>query len=75
MTATESIQAVAAARGLTADEVAREIQAAIDEAWISQEGRELRERLFPDGKPDPEQFLATISRELQSRAGEGYRRP
>lgn len=39
----------------------REIQKAINAAWANPAGAALREKLFPDGKPTPEQFVQRVS--------------
>jgi len=37
------------------------IQQAIDAAWNSPDGAELREKLFPEGKPSPELFVQRMA--------------
>lgn len=39
----------------------RDMQQAIDVAWASPEGRELRERLFPEGKPTVDLFVLRMA--------------
>lgn len=55
--------------GQTPEEVRREIQACIDEAWNTDDlaAMKLQRELFPDGKPTPEQFIATVAKHLKSR--------
>ncbi len=43
----------------------REIKKAIDEAWNNREGKELRDKLFPNGKPEPEEFVRGISQAIK----------
>ena len=45
----------------------RAMQAAIDAAWASPDGSELRERLFPEGKPSPELFVERVAIYAQAR--------
>ncbi len=49
--------------GTTPKEVYREIQAAIDEAWDTDDLAVMKQQreLFPNGKPTPEQFLLTLA--------------
>ena len=42
------------------------IQAAIDTAWANPDGRMLQARLFPKGKPSPEEFVIVIAHYLRS---------
>ena len=55
--------------GNTPEEVRREIQACIDEAWNTDDlaAMNLQRELFPDGKPTPEQFISTVAKHLKSR--------
>ncbi len=39
----------------------REVQNIIDTTWENPQGKELRDRLFPDGKPEPEEFIKTVA--------------
>ncbi len=41
------------------------MQEAIDYAWENPEGAELRAQLFPDGKPEPEEFIKTIAEHVK----------
>lgn len=43
------------------DDVAAEIQIAIDKTWAGLEGAELRSMLFPEGKPAPEIFIRRMA--------------
>lgn len=47
------------------ENVHQEIQAMIDEAWSNPEGREMQQKLFPEGKPTPELFLQRVVSELK----------
>lgn len=53
------IEVLANREGVPAEEVAREIQEAIDQAWASNDPmvKARQAILFPGGKPDPETFL------------------
>ena len=55
--------------GETPEEVRREIQAAIDAAWDTDDlaAMKLQRELFPDGKPTPEQFITTVAKHLKNR--------
>lgn len=56
-------QAIAKQYGTTPEEVRREIQASIDEAWSTADLAVMKRQreLFPDGKPTPEQFILTLA--------------
>lgn len=41
------------------------IREAIDTAWNNPEGKELREELFPEGKPEPDLFVQRLTRYAQ----------
>lgn len=53
--------------GEAPEDVRREIQAAIDAAWDTDElaAMKLQRELFPDGKPTPELFIATVARYMK----------
>lgn len=55
--------------GETPEDVRREIQACIDEAWDADDlaAMVLQRELFPDGKPTPEQFIATVARHIKEK--------
>lgn len=55
--------------GQSPEEVRREIQACIDEAWDTEDpaAMKLQRELFPDGKPTPEQFISTVAKHLKNR--------
>lgn len=55
--------------GETPEDVRREIQAAIDAAWNTEDpdAMTLQRELFPDGKPTPEQFIATVARYMKEK--------
>ncbi len=55
------IAKVAEQNGTSPELVRREIQAAIDAAWDNPAGRAMQQRLFPAGKPEPEEFIRTIT--------------
>jgi len=50
----------------TPEEVRREIQASIDEAWETDDPVAIvyQTLLFPNGKPTPEEFLLTLGRRI-----------
>ena len=55
--------------GEAPEDVRREIQAAIDAAWDTEDPAAitLQRELFPYGKPTPEQFIATVAKHLKNR--------
>lgn len=60
------IRQIADQRGLTTDEVRREMQLVLDEAWTTADpaAQQRQRELFPAGKPDLEQFIVTLAGEL-----------
>ena len=42
------------------------MQEAIDAAWNDPEGKEFRDQLFPDGKPEFEEFLRKIAERVRN---------
>lgn len=54
--------------GQTPEQVRRDMQEAIDAAWNTDDlaAMKLQRELFPDGKPTPEQFIATVAKHLKS---------
>lgn len=62
-----AIQGTADRFGQSPEEVRREIQAAIDAAWGTDDlaAMKLQRELFPDGKPTPEQFISTVAKHLK----------
>lgn len=64
-----AIQGTADRFGQSPEDVRREIQAAIDAAWDTEDpdAMKLQEDLFPDGKPTPEQFISTVAKHLKNR--------
>lgn len=69
--AKSTIRQVAAMQGLSVDEVRRDMQLALDEAWATADpaAQQRQRELFPDGKPSLEQFIATLAGELRSSEG------
>ena len=59
MDAKSAIKEIAKQDGIT-EEVRREIQNAIDQAWKTK--TVLQAVLFPEGKPDPETFLERVAK-------------
>lgn len=61
----DALGRVAVRAGKTREEVCADIQAAIDAAWVSEniEAKELQTRLFPNGKPSPEEFITVLANE------------
>ena len=59
MDAKSAIKKVAKQDNVSEEEVRREIQNAIDQAWETK--TVLQAVLFPDGKPDPETFLERLA--------------
>ena len=45
-----------------------EMKKVIDITWNNPEGKELRDKLFPNGKPEPEEFIRVISRIVKERS-------
>jgi hypothetical protein len=60
MDAKSAIKEIAKQDGITEEEVRREIQNAIDQAWKTK--AVLQAVLFPEGKPDPETFLERVAK-------------
>lgn len=60
MDAKSAIKTIAKQDGVTEEEVRREIQNAIDQAWKTK--TVLQAVLFPEGKPDPETFLERVAK-------------
>ena len=60
MDAKSAIKEIAKQDGITEEEVRREIQNAIDQAWKTK--TVLQAVLFPEGKPDPETFLERVAK-------------
>lgn len=56
--------------GGSTENIRREIQAAIDAAWNTddQAARDHQRALFPVGKPTPEQFISTTAKHLKRRS-------
>ena len=59
MDAKSAIKKVAKQDNVSEEEVRREIQNAIDQAWEAK--TVLQAVLFPEGKPDPETFLERLA--------------
>lgn len=61
----DALDSVAIGVGKTREQVCADIQAAIDAAWESEsvEAKGLQKRLFPNGKPTPEEFIAVMANE------------
>jgi hypothetical protein len=59
MDAKSAIKKIAKQDNVSEEEVRREIQNAIDQAWETK--TVLQAVLFPDGKPDPETFLERLA--------------
>lgn len=62
MRAKASLRAVAAQEGKSVAQVKQDIQEAIDAAWADPRGRAAQEKLFPKGKPTPEEMIDTIAK-------------
>lgn len=60
---------VASHYGITPEEARSEIIKTIDHAWLSNDPqiKKYQQRLFPTGKPTPEQFIQVLSTLLKSR--------
>lgn len=63
-----AIKATAKHYGVSVEEVRREIQASIDEAWRtnSLSAMKLQREMFPDGKPIPEEFIVITQLYLET---------
>ena len=63
-----AIRKIARQNRTSAEDVRREIQAAIDAAWStdSPDTAAFQANLFPEGKPTPEVFIERISRYTQT---------
>lgn len=55
----------AAREGLSVRQVKQNIQEAIDAAWANPAGREAQQRLFPDGKPTPEEMVIRLGKRVK----------
>ena len=55
---------VAAHYNISTEEARAEIQFAIDLAWLNPDGRREQLRLFPEGKPTPEEFVRRMAAEV-----------
>lgn len=64
--ARRAIRRTARLAGVTPAQCRRDMAAAIEAAWASQDpdARETQIQRFPAGKPTVEQFILTLSREL-----------
>lgn len=51
--------------GANSKEVKTDMQDAIGAAWNDPAGREAQLRLFPEGKPSPEQFIKRVAECIQ----------
>ena len=58
-----TLERVALRARKTPEQVYADIQAAIDAAWESEniKTKELQTRLFPNGKPKPEEFITVLA--------------
>lgn len=56
------LRATAARKGVSVETVKKKIQEAIDAAWANPAGREAQQRLFPDGKPTPEEMVIRLGK-------------
>ena len=61
----EIIRRVAKSRGKTAEEVRREMKSAIEAAYAAVKGSPAWKD-FPDGPPEPEEFIFYVSSKIKS---------
>lgn len=61
MTMKNIYERIAEQNGTTPEEVRAEIQAAIEAAWNDPDSATFRKQLFPEGKPEPEQFIRVMA--------------
>lgn len=56
----------------TPEQVSQDIQACIDEAWISEDPniKACQARFFPNGQPSPEEFICKVMERLTQALGE-----
>ena len=61
------IEQIAARNGVSADEVLREMQIALDAAWNSPDpaARQKQRELFPNGKPSVEEFISVTKKQVK----------
>ena len=64
----ELFQKIAAQNGVSADEVARELQALLDATWDNPDpaARKKQRALFPNGKPSVEEFIRVLAKQTKS---------
>lgn len=61
MTMNHIYERIAAQTGTTPEEIRADIQAAIEAAWNDPDSATFRAQLFPEGKPEPEQFIRVMA--------------
>ena len=64
-----AISRTARAAGMTVKELRQQIQGMIDSIWSREDPvtREMRQQLFPNGKPTPELFISCTAKNTQNR--------
>lgn len=50
--------------------IRHQMKKALDAAWRNPDGAEVRQKLFPDGKPSPEEFIRVIANHIKEREQE-----
>lgn len=70
-TGKQIIKQIANENGISVDEVRRDMELAINEAYDNAETRQEWSKMFGEGVlPTPEEFICTISKEVRNLSGE-----
>lgn len=58
-----AVQIIAAKHGKTTEEISKEMEEALEAAWMTEDSamKKLQEKLFPEGKPSAEDFINTMA--------------
>ena len=58
-----AVRIIASKHGKTAEEISREMEKALEAAWMTEDPamKELQEKLFPEGKPSAAEFIRTVA--------------
>jgi len=64
-----AVRIIASKHGKTAEEISREMEKALEAAWMTEDPamKELQEKLFPEGKPSAEEFIRTMASYIKKR--------
>ena len=67
MKSKNALRSIAEKEGKTLTEIEASIREAIDLAWENPDGHDLQQKLFPNGKPTPEEFIAGMARYVKDK--------